>query len=423
MSNTTRNLLLDFLSDLEQTTVLWQVAVVLFSLILAWGISRWLVIRISRSKGTPETGIAGPYQVGLPLIALLLVLIGRAVLKNWYSVNILNIVVPLLFALMLIRLIVYALRKVFNSSSWLHGSEHFIVMTIWIGFALYLTGYLPEILDLMDSSSFHIGKQRISLLLVLNGIFSILVTMLIAMWLGKALEHKVMATEKLDMNLRVILSKLLRACLVVLGILVALPLAGIDITVLSVFSGALGVGIGFGLQKIANNYISGFIILLDHAIHPGDLLTVDGCFGKVSQLTARYLVLQNGNGTESIIPNEILISSTVINHTYTDRQVRISIPVQIGYQSDLHRAMEIMKQAAANQPRVLADPEAKVFLKSFGDNGINLEMGIWINDPEEGQLGLCSEINIEIWQKFQESGIDIPYPQQEIRVVGGQPAI
>jgi small-conductance mechanosensitive channel len=132
--------------------------------------------------------------------------------------------------------------------------------------------------------------------------------------------------------------------------------------------------------------------------------------------------LQSNDGTEAIVPNEILISSTVINHSYTNRNMRIAIPVQISYQSDLHRAMEIMKQAAANQIRVLTDPEIKVYLKSFGDNGIDLEMGIWINDPEEGQLDLRSDINMEIWSEFQKSGIEIPYPQRDIRIINGQPS-
>ncbi len=420
MPNANRNLLTDFLSDLEQTTILWQFAVVVFSLVLAWGINHLLLGRMPKSEGVSKVGWGGVSRVAFPMMALLLVLIGRAALKNWYSVNLLNIVVPLLFALMLIRLVVYALRQVFAPGSWLHGSERFVVIIIWAGFSLHMTGLFPEILDAMDYLGFHIGQHRISLLVILSGILAILVTMLAAMWLGRTLEHKVMATENLDMNLRVVLSKLIRAALVVLGILIALPLAGIDITVLSVFGGALGVGIGFGLQKIASNYVSGFIILLDRSIHPGDVLTVDGRFGKVSQLTTRYLVLQNNDGTEAIIPNETLISSTVINHSYTNRQIRIGIPLQVSYQSDLHRAMEIMKQAAVKQSRVLADPETKVYLKSFGDNGINLEMGIWINDPEEGQLGLCSDINMEIWRKFQEAGIEIPYPQHDIRIIGGQ---
>jgi small-conductance mechanosensitive channel len=419
MPDATRNLLIAFLSDLEQTSILWQMAVLAFSLALAWGINH-LLSRFPKSDGVSKVGLGGVLRVAFPLTALLLVLIGRAALKNWYSVNLLNIVVPLLFALMLIRLVVYTLREVFAPSSWLHGSERFIATVIWFGFALHLTGFLPDILEAMDYVSFNVGKQRISLLIILSGILSILVTMLAAMWLARVLERKVMATKNLDMNLRVVFSKLIRATLAVLGILIALPLAGIDITVLSVFGGALGVGIGFGLQKIASNYVSGFIILLDRSIHPGDVLTVDGRFGKVSQLTTRYLVLLSADGTEAIIPNETLIGSTVINHSYTNRQVRIVIPVQVSYQSDVQRAMEIMKQAAANQPRVLADPETKVYLKSFGDNGIDLEMGIWISDPEEGQLNLCSDINMEIWRKFQEVGIEIPYPQRDIRIVSGQ---
>ncbi|MBK8569819.1 MAG: mechanosensitive ion channel [Nitrosomonadales bacterium] len=423
MSSSTHNLLIDFFSDLEQTAILWQIALLALSFVLAWGINHLLLGRLSKSEWVSKIGLGGISRVAFPLVALLIVLIGRAVLKNWHSINILNIVVPLLSALMLIRLVVYIIRQVFVSSSWLQSSEQFIAMIIWVGFALYLTGYLPEVIDAMDHFGFHVGKQRISLLLVLSGILSIFVTMLVAMWLGKTFEHKVMATENLDMNLRVVLSKLIRACLVVVGVLIALPLAGIDITVLSVFGGALGVGIGFGLQKIASNYVSGFIILLDRSIHPGDVLTVDGRFGKVSQLTTRYVVLENNDGTEAIIPNEILITSTVINHSFTNRQIRVGITIQISYQSDLHLAMEIMKQAAENQPRVLADPETKVYLKSFSDNGIDLEMGVWISDPEEGQLNLRSDINMEIWRKFQASGIEIPYPQRDVRIISGKPSV
>jgi small-conductance mechanosensitive channel len=421
MPQSTHNLLTELLSDLEQTRMLWQLAVLGFSLALAWGFSRLLRSHLPKSEGAAKVGLGGVSRVAFPLIALLLVVIGKTVLKNWHSVNLLNIATSLLLAMALVRLAVYALRKIFAPSGWLHSSERFIATAIWIGLALHLTGFLPEILDAMDELSFHAGKLKISLLTILSGILSILVTLMAAMWLGRVLETRVMATEHLDMNLRVVLSKLFNALLVVLGILVALPLAGIDITVLSVFGGALGVGIGFGLQKIASNYVSGFIILLDRSIHPGDSLTVDGRFGTVSQLTARYMVLKGLDGTEAIIPNETLISSTVINHSYTNRHIRVGISVQVGYQSDLERAMEIMKEAATQQPRVLADPETKVFLKSFGDNGIDLEMSIWINDPEEGQLGLKSDINLEIWRQFQAAGIEIPYPQRDVRIIGNAP--
>lgn len=421
MPQSTHNQLTELLSDLEQTRILWQLAVLGFSLALAWGFNHLLRSHLPKSEGAIKVGLGGVSRVAFPLVALLLVVIGKTVLKNWYSINLLNIATSLLLALALVRLAVYALRHIFAPSGWLHSSERFIAMTIWAGLALHLTGFLPEILDAMDELSFHIGRQKISLLTILSGILSVLVTLLAAMWLGRVLENRVMATEHLDMNLRVVLSKLFRALLVVLGILVALPLAGIDITVLSVFGGALGVGIGLGLQKIASNYISGFIILIDRSIHPGDVLTVDNRFGTVSQLTARYLVLRNSDGTEAIIPNDTLITSTVINHSYSNREMRIGIPLQVSYQSDLGKAMSIMREAAENHPRVLKDPEPKTFLKAFGENGIDLELDIWINDPEEGQLNLRSDINLEIWRQFQSAGIEIPYPQRDIRIIGGQP--
>ena len=421
MNLTPSNLLTDFISNMDQTAILWQVAILTFSLLVAWGIYRMILVRIPKTQGIAKIGFGSLSRASFPLIALLLVLSGRLILKKYMAVNLLNIFVPLLLAMMLIRIFVYALRQVFNSSSWLRSSERFIATTIWLGFALHLTGLLPDILDALNNLSFNIGQQRISVLNILNGILSVLVTMLLAMWIGRTAKEKVMATEHLDMNFRVVLSKLLQSALVIIGILIALPLAGIDITVLSVFGGALGIGIGFGLQKIASNYVSGFIILLDRSIHPGDVLTVDGRFGKVSQLTTRYMVLMSNDGTEAIIPNETLVSSTVINHSYSNRQIRIGIPIQISYQSDVQRAMDIMKQAAVIQPRVLADPETKVYLKSFGDNGIDFELGIWISDPEEGQLNLRSDINMEIWRQFKQSGIEIPYPQRDVRIISGPP--
>lgn len=419
MPNETHNLLAKFLSDLEQTAILWQITILSVSLLLSWGVNIIMARRLPKSEAVSKIGLRNIFRVTFPLIALLLLLIGRSILENWHSIHLLNIAVPILFALMLIRLLVYALSQVFKDSQWLNGSERFIALAIWFGFALHLTGFLPGLIDAMKALSFQIGKQQITLLNILSAILSIFITLLAALWLGRTMELKILGTEHLDINLRVVLSKLTRASLVVVGILIALPLAGIDITVLSVFGGALGVGIGFGLQKIASNYVSGFIILLDRSIHPGDVLTVDGRFGKVSQLTTRYMVLLSNDGTEAIIPNETLVSSTVINHSYTDRKIRISIPVQISYESNLSTAMQILKQAAIKQSRVLNDPETKVYLKSFGDNGIDLELAVWIIDPEEGQLNLRSDINLEIWRQFQEAGIQIPYPQRDVRIVGG----
>ena len=387
------------------------------SLALAWLFMRLIRARVPVQEGAWKLGMGGVNRITFPLAALLLVLIGKAVLQHWQHVSLLNVTVPLLLSLALVRLAVYALRHIFAPSGWLHTSERFIAIMIWSGVALHLTGFLPEILQTLDDFSIHIGKHKISLLLILSGLLSVAVTMLIALWFASTMEKRLMRAEHLNMSLRVVLAKFIRAALVLIGVLIALPLAGIDITVLSVFGGALGVGIGFGLQKIASNYVSGFIILLDHSIRIGDLVTVDNRYGTVTNISSRYAVIKGLDGTEAIIPNETLITSTVLNHSYTNHELRVGIPLQVSYDSPLEKAMEIMQEEAGKHARVIQDPPPKVFLKSFGESGIDLELSAWINDPEEGQQNLRSEINLAIWRRFQQEGIEIPYPHRVVKLV------
>ena len=286
-----------------------------------------------------------------------------------------------------------------------------------IGVALHLSGVHQQVIQGLDEMSITIGKQRISLLLVLGGVASMIATVVIALWISRLIESRVMHAESLDLNLRIVLSKAMRALLMLIGVLIALPLAGIDVTFLSVFGGALGVGLGFGLQKIASNYISGFIILLDHSVRIGDIIAVDNKYGEITQINNRYTVLKSLDGTEAIIPNETLITSTVVNHSFSTREVRLSLPLQISYESPLEQAMAIMCEAAAANPRVLLKPAPEVFLRDFADNGLMLELVIWIADPEEGQLSLRSALNLDIWRRFQAAGIEIPYPRRDIRVL------
>lgn len=411
------NLLVNLLADLEQISVLWQVAALAACLALAWWLTRLIRPRIGEAEGAWKISAGGAQRDIFPLTALLLVVIAKAVLKQWQSVHLLNVAIPLLLALAIIQVAVYMLRSVFATSGRLANWERFISWTIWIILAFYLSGFLSEIIEILDSLSLRVGKQRISLLLVLEGLASVAITVLLALWLGSWLEARLMRAELMDLNLRVVLSKIVRAALIVVGVMIVLPLVGIDITVLSVFSGALGVGLGFGLQKIASSYVSGFIILLDRSIRIGDTVTVDNRNGSVTQMTTRYTVLKSGDGTEAIIPNDTLITSTVVNHSFSDRKVRLTVPVQVGYGSPLETAMQVMLEAAKRQPRVLSDPAPKVFIKGFGDNGINLELGIWVGDPEEGHLELRSEINLEIWREFKKQGVEIPFPQREVRVL------
>ena len=216
-----------------------------------------------------------------------------------------------------------------------------------------------------------------------------------------------------------VFSRLATALLVLLAVLIVLPLVGIDLTVLSVFGGAIGVGLGFGLQKIASNYVSGFIILLDRSIRIGDLITVDNFYGEVKNITTRYVVVRALDGREAIIPNELLIATTVLNHSYSNRQIRLALNLQVAYRSDLQRATQLMEEVARKHQRVLADPPPKAFLLRFADSGVDLELGVWIGDPENGVLSIRSELLLEIWRAFQEAGIEIPYPQREVRILPG----
>jgi len=348
-----------------------------------------------------------------------LVLLARIVMGQWHHVNLLSLAVPLLASLAAIRAVFFVLRHSFRGP-WLTSFERSFALLAWSVVALHITGLLPDLIDLFEGIGFTVGKQRLNLWLILQGLFTVLVTLLVALWLGSAAEARLLATPGLDSNLRTVLGRLVKAVLIVLAVLVGLPMVGIDLTTLSVFGGALGVGVGLGLQKIAANYISGFIILLDRSIRIGDLIAVGQERGQVTRITTRYTVLKGMTGVEVIVPNEVLVGSVVQNESFSDTRVRLALPVQVAYGSDLEQAMAIMVEAAAAQPRVLVDPRPKAFVMAFADSGINLELGFWVGDPEEGVQQLRSDINLSIWRGFQVVGIQIPFPQREVRIIDRQ---
>lgn len=418
--NTQMNLVWQELyADLSTAMAVWQIAVIVVSMLLAWSINGLLRAYVMRHA--PENwkiGIGGINRVLFPLSTLVFVFTGKLVLGHWQHTSVLRLAVTLLIAMAVIRLTVYALRYIFAPSGWVRTMESAISSTVWLILALYLSGLLPELLQALDEISFKIGKHPITLLLVIQALLTILITLFIALWASRMLENKLMRAEQINMNLRVVLGKLIRIMLTFIAVLVALSAVGLDITLLSVFGGALGVGLGFGLQKIASNYVSGFIILLDESVHMGDVITVDTHYGVVSDLRSRYMVLRKLDGTEVVIPNETLITSAVINHSFSDRKARVQMPVQVSYDSPLEHAMELMYNVVMHHPRVLADPAPAVLVKGFGENGIDLNLTVWIPDPEEGSASLQSSIYLEIWREFQKHSISIPFPQREIRILG-----
>jgi small-conductance mechanosensitive channel len=415
-------LIASVLADLQDVRVLWQIAALAMALGLAWVAQRATDRGAQKTVGPWRLAHEGARRAIFPAAALVVVLAMRAALQQWQSIHLLNVAVPLLGALLLIRIAIYLLRLVFAPAQWVTASEKAVAWTIWIGFALHITGILPDIVRVLDDVGFTMGKHRITLLLVLQASFSVAITLLIAMTIARLVEGRIMAAGGLDINVRVMAVKLARALLVLAAILVALPAVGIDLTMLSVFGGAVGVGLGFGLQKIASNYVSGFIILLDRSLSIGDMVNVDNRAGQLTRMTARYIVVRGLDGVEAIIPNESVITSTVLNLTHSDRRVRIATPVQVSYGTDLDHAIALMLAAARSHPRVLAEPAPSVLVLRLADSGIDLELGVWIGDPEAGQGNVRSDLLRAILAAFHGHHVQIPYPHREIRVVGTAPA-
>jgi len=274
----------------------------------------------------------------------------------------------------------------------------------------------------LESIALPIGKARVSLWDLGWGIVGIAFTILAALWLGGLLEARFMRAAGLHANVRVAAARLTKTLLVFLAVVIALPLAGLDLTLLSVFGGAFGVGLGFGLQKIASNYVSGFIVLLDRSIRLGDVITADNFYGVVKEMTTRYTVVKALDGREAIIPNETLITSTVLNHSYSDRRARVPLLVQVGYGTDVEPVLRLCEEVARRHPRVLRDPAPFAMLAGFGDNGLNLELGFWIGDPEEGTGSVRSDIALGLLAAFREHGVEIPFPQRDVRILSGSEA-
>jgi small-conductance mechanosensitive channel len=322
----------------------------------------------------------------------------------------------MLFWLAVIRVLSAIVRQALPHGKFERNTEHVLTGLLWVGFVTWAIHADDLVLGMLEDISFKVGKTDLNLLIVLSAIWWVSFIMIVALWVSRVIERKLMKISEIDLNLRIVFSKLLRTTLLVAAVLIALPVLGIDLTVLSVFGGALGVGLGFGLQKIASNYVSGFIILLDRSIRIGDRLMVEYRVGYVNKITARYVVLKGLDGSEALVPNDTLIANTVINQSYTDKAIWISIPVMVDYNSELELALQLLKEAGEH-PRVLKNPAPTPFVSSFGESGINLELGIWVSDPENGLLSLRSDINREIWRKFKEHGITIPYPHREVRLV------
>ncbi len=331
--------------------------------------------------------------------------------------DVLRLAIYLVGALALIRMGVFVLRHSFSPGSRLKAWEWTLTVTIWMLVALHVLGLLPVVIEVLDEYALAFGKTRLSLYTLTSFILSIALLSLVALWLTNGMQAVLRRSEALDDSIKIVLNKLTRFLLLTLAVVVAMTTAGIDLTALAVFGGALGVGLGLGLQRIVSNFVSGVVLAFEESIRPGDVLSVGNTFGVVQGLHARYIEVRDRDGRDILIPNETLLSTEIVNWSHGDRNVRFRLPVQISYRDDPEITMRLMEQAARETERVLVDPPPVALLMGFGDNGPNLELRLWVNDPENGVNNVRSDVYLRIWRAFNAHGISIPYPQHEVRLI------
>ena len=415
------------LSNALDSRVYWlELLIVLVCVGIAWVIDRRLEARARAHEATQRhPNISGGVgRIVFSLIALALLFIVRPAFRALVGVPFfIDIAIPLLIALAVIRMLLYAMRRLFANSVWLKAWERAIAFSIWGLVILYFVGVLPEVARELDAIVLPLGKTPISLLTIAKGVGAVLVTLVVTLWLSGLVEQRLSNSTGIDTNTRAVLAKVLRAVLLVVGVLVALEAIGFDLTLLTVFGGALGVGVGLGLQKFAANYIAGFTILLDKSIRLGDMISVDNRQGRVAKVTSRYVVLRSLDGIEAIVPNETLITTTVLNHSHASHDIRVATAVRVAYGADVERALALMQEAARAEARLVVTPEPPTaFVNALGENGIDLELVLWVAGPQAGVQALRSQVNRRILAAFAADGIAIPAPRRDIRITGTDPA-
>jgi small-conductance mechanosensitive channel len=399
-------------------STLMELGIIITSGIIVFFLHQWSIASIANSsKGNWKFAGDAFSKIVNPIIFSIIILISSYILNVYQDTNLLDIAQILAMALILIRLVVYLVRYILQPNPLLNAYENILSFILWIFVALYLFGILKPILNTLESITFSFGEKDFSILLVIQLLIGIFVSIIVAMTLGRFIENRLMKINQLSLNGRVMINKVLRIALYVIAVVIALDTIGLDLTFLSVFGGAFGVGLAFGMQKIASNYISGFTILLDKSVQIGDILTIGEHYGIVNSIQSRYTVLRKLDGVEVIIPNETLIAENIVNHTSSDRKVRVAIDIQIGYNSSVDEATKIMLSCCNAQDRVIKEnPEPTVYLMNFGESGIDLKLVFFILDAEEGTYRLRSDINKEIWKQFTEKNIEIPFPQRVIHI-------
>lgn len=411
------------LRALTTRAALWELAA-----IVACVAGAWLIVKLLRGRREMAPGVwFGEHLVDGVLFPALAAAAVAALRWAWMGKPVLlSLALPLLLALLIIRLGVRVLRVAFPASPLVRMLERTLSWLVWGGLVLWLTGLLPLLLEQMESVHWKVGGSKVSLRSLVEGALSAVVVLILALWLSAAIERRLLAGSSQpgyggNLSVRKIAANATRALLLLVGVLMALSAAGIPLAALSVLGGAVGVGIGFGLQKLASNYVSGFVILAERSLRIGDMVKVDNFEGRITDINTRFTVIRALNGRESIVPNELLITQRVENLSLADPKVLITCPLQVAYGTDVEAVLPKLREAVAAVPRVLADPEPGVQLNSFAADGLDLLVTFWIADPEGGQGNVRSDVNLALLRTVNELGVQIPFPQRVVEFKGTPP--
>jgi len=420
-----------FFDILSTHNMLIEIGAVALCLAAGWFVGTALRDRYERRRFRSPTGLTWDYfasqgtVVATPaIVALALVILARGALQAaHFDVTMLDAASRLIGAYVVVRVAVLLFAASLGNKSWMQHWENRLTLLIWLAIAAEYLGWLDPIISTLDSIGVAAGRSRITLWSVLKLLFTLTLFVLVAAWISRWVERRLKRLSNLAPSTRIGIAKFANAFLIGLSILMGLNAAGVDLTALTVLTGAIGLGLGFGLQSIAANFVSGFVLLMDRSIKPGDVISLSGQsgtstenFGWVQELRGRYVVVRDRDGVEMLVPNQQLIQNSVINWSYTDPRIRLKLPIRVSYRDDPELALQILLTACEGQPRVLSDPAPVSRLMHFSDSGIELELRFWISDPQEGVNNVRSEVNRAIWRLFKEHKITIPVAQREIVV-------
>ena len=416
---------------LTSPEILAEVIVIAVAAVIALAVSQvirnWHRTRKS-AHATDEWqshALDGGVAVAPMLLVLVLLLLGRGAFSLLsMQTHLIDTVVQLATAFVLVRIAVYLLGVLVGPQSWFQRWENRITWGLAVAIGFELIGWFTPTQHLLDSINLLPGKKTFTLWELLKGLVAVIGFVIVSSLVARTVERRVMRLEGLAVSTRIGISKFSYFLLVSIGILIGINTVGIDLTALGVLTGAIGLGLGFGLQAIASNFVSGFVLLMDKSIKPGDVISFTGHtgtstenFGWVQELRGRFVVVRDRDGVDTLVPNQNLITNSVINWSYTDQRVRLRLPVTISYQDDPEVALQALLEATQNHPRILKEPHPVTRLMSFEDHGMRVEVRFWIADPMNGVNNVRSDINRAIWRVFKEHGIKIPVAQREIRIL------